>query len=101
MPGAVYELNIGRRQALRDPGRQFAHIDRASLGKTEENLFTDLAPTAWHGLHHNVFCIDFSVGGRFHERPLAAGAPPRSRLGALRWPERVLALDTGEMLATD
>jgi hypothetical protein len=80
--------------------RQFAHIDRDSLGKTEENLFTDLAPTAWHGLHRNVFCIDFSVGGRFLERPLAPGAAPRSRLGALRWPERVLTLDTGEVLPT-
>ena len=80
--------------------RQFARVDRASLGKTEENLFTDLSPTAWHGLHRNVFCIDFSVGGRFLERPLAPGAQPRSRLGALRWPERVLALDTGEMLPT-
>ena len=80
--------------------RQFTRVDRASLGKTEESLFTDLAPTAWHGLHRNVFCIDFSVGGRFLERPLTPGALPRSRLGALRWPERVLALDTGEMLAT-
>ena len=80
--------------------RQFAHVDRASLGKSEENLFTDLAPTAWHGRHHNVFCIDFSVGGRFLERPLAAGAVPHSRLGALRWPERVVVLDTGESLPT-
>ena len=80
--------------------RQFARIDRASLGKTEENLFTDLSPTEWHGRHRNVFCIDFSVGGRFLERPLDDGTVPRSRLGALRWPERVLALDTGEMLET-
>jgi hypothetical protein len=80
--------------------RQFARVDRASLGKTEENLFTDLAPTAWHGMHRNVFCIDFSVGGRFLERPLTPGALPRSRLGALRWPERVLALDTGESFDT-
>jgi len=80
--------------------RQFAHVDRDSLGKTEENLFTDLSPTAWHGLRRNVFCIDFSVGGRFLERPLAPGAVPRSRLAALRWPERVLALDTGETLPT-
>jgi hypothetical protein len=80
--------------------RQFARVDRASLGKTEENLFTDLAPTAWHGLHRNVFCIDFSVGGRFLERPLDADIVPRSRLGALRWPERQLVLDTGETLAT-
>ena len=80
--------------------RQFARVDRGSLGKAEENLFADLAPTAWHGLHRNVFCIDFSVGGRFLERPLAPGTPPRSRLAAMRWPERVLALDTGEMLPT-
>ncbi len=80
--------------------RQFARVDRASLGKTEENLFTDLSPTAWHGQHRNVFCVDFSVGGRFLERPLAPGAVPHSRLAALRWPERVLALDTGEMLPT-
>ena len=80
--------------------RRFAHVHRASLGKTEENLFTDLAPTAWHGRHRNVFCIDFSVGGRFLERPLPDGAVPRSRLGALRWPERAVVLDTGERLPT-
>ena len=80
--------------------RRFAHVDGASLAQSEENLFTDLAPTAWHGRHRNVFCIDFSVGARFLERPLPAGAVPRSRLAALRWPERVLALDTGEMLPT-
>lgn len=80
--------------------RQFAHGGRAALGAAEDNLFTGLSPTAWHGRHRNVFCTDFSVGARFLERPLPAGAVPRSRLGALRWPERVLALDTGEMLPT-
>jgi hypothetical protein len=80
--------------------RQFAHVDRAALGKTDENLFTDLEPTAWHGRDRNVFCVDFSVGGRFQERPLAPGAVPRTRLAALRWPEQTLVLDTGETLAT-
>jgi len=80
--------------------RQFEPLDRATLDKTPDHLFSDLSPTAWHGRHRNVFCIDFSVGGRFLERALAPGALPRSRLGALRWPERVLALDTGEMLPT-
>ena len=36
---------------------KFARVDRASLGKTEENLFTDLEPTAWHGRDRNVFCV--------------------------------------------
>ena len=80
--------------------RQFARVNHASPGMTGKNLFTDLAPTEWHGRHRNVFCIDFSVGGRFLERPLDAETLPRSRLGALRWPERMLALDTGEVLAT-
>jgi hypothetical protein len=80
--------------------RQFARVDRASLGKTEENLFTDLEPTAWHGRDRNVFCVDFSVGGRFLERLLDPGVAPRSRLAALRWPERALVLDTGETLPT-
>jgi hypothetical protein len=80
--------------------RQFAPAERAAPGQAAESLFDDLAPTAWHGLHRNVFCVDYSVGGRFLERPLAPGSVPRSRLAALRWPERVLALDTGEMLAT-
>ena len=81
--------------------RQFARVDRRMLGKFDENLFTDLSPTAWHGRDANVFCVDFSVGGRFLERPLAPGATPKSRLGALRWPERTLVLDTGEELATE
>ena len=81
--------------------RQFARVDRGALGKFDENLFTELAPTAWHGRAANVFCVDFSVGGRFLERPLAPGLTPKSRLGALRWPERRLVLDTGEELATE
>ncbi len=80
--------------------REFTPVDRASLGKAADGLFGDLAPTAWHGRDGNVFCVDFSVGGRFLERPLAADAVPKSRLAALRWPERVLVLDTGEALAT-
>jgi len=80
--------------------RQFARVDRAVLGKHDENLFVDLEPTAWHGRGANVFCVDYSAGGRFLERPLARGSVPRSRLGALRWPERTLVLDTGEALAT-
>ena len=80
--------------------RQFARVDRSALGKFDENLFTELAPTAWHGRDANVFCVDFSVGGRFLERPIAPGVVPRSRLGALRWPERTLVLDTGEELPT-
>jgi hypothetical protein len=80
--------------------RRFLPTDDAAAAKAADNLFTDIAPTDWHGLQRNVFCVDFSVGGRFLERPLGDGAVPRTRLAALRWPERVLALDTGETLPT-
>jgi hypothetical protein len=80
--------------------RQFESVDPAAGGKADDNLFADVAPTAWHGRDANVFCVDFSVGGRFLERPLPEGSVPKSRLAALRWPERALVLDTGEILAT-
>jgi len=80
--------------------RHFGPVDRRILGQGAENLFSDLSPTQWHGRDANVFCVDFSVGGRFLERPLGAGTLPRSRLAALRWPERLLVLDTGETLET-
>lgn len=56
---------------------------------------------AWHGVRHNVFCADFSVGARWRDRK--NGTPPERsefRLAALRWPERVLVFDNGETAAT-
>ena len=58
------------------------------------------APTAWHGARRNVFCVDYSVGGRWVSR--RAGEPLQSRfkLAALRWPERDLVFDDGTVLPT-
>jgi hypothetical protein len=42
-------------------------------------------------------CLDYSVGKRHRER--LDGVPPaayRTRLAALRWPERLLVFDDGE-----
>lgn len=68
----------------------------------DEGLFSGLASTAWHGLKHNVFCVDFSVGARWMER--LPHATPRQtsvfRLAGLRWPEKHLVLETGETFAT-
>src|SRR5699024_9434084 len=68
-------------------------------------LFDDLPPFSWHGLHNNVFCVDYSVGARWRERYTDNSrhiAPERSqyRLAALQWPEQQLVFDTGERVAT-
>jgi len=80
--------------------RQFVTRERRASGQGDANLFDQLHAHEWHGARSNVFCVDFSVGGRYRERPLAPGVVPTTRLGAIRWPERTLTLDTGETLAT-
>lgn len=68
----------------------------------EEGLFAEVESTQWHGLKHNVFCVDFSVGARWTERRQGNVDPQHSpfRLAALRWPEKQLVLETGEVLPT-
>ncbi len=75
-------------------------MDRRLAGKGDPDLFEGLLPpAAWHGARGNVFCVDDSVGGRFRER--LDGTPgATTKLAALRWPEGVLVLDTGEHLPT-
>lgn len=79
--------------------RQFLPLDRKALGKGDPDLFDGVSPRAWLGPRGRVFCVDFSVGGRWQERK-SPDTAPRSRLGLLRWPEKTLVLDTGEMGGT-
>lgn len=80
--------------------RQFRPLDRQQLGKGDSDIFGNIAPTQWHGARSNVFCVDFSVGGRYQERRAQQKPGINTKLAALRWPERTLVLDTGETLAT-
>lgn len=70
----------------------------ALYSRGERDLFTGVALNAWVGPRSNAFCVDFSVGVRYRERPRTAGKPYRGRLGAVRWPERELVFDDGERL---
>lgn len=79
--------------------RQFVPLDRSALGKGDPDLFSGVPPAAWLGRLGNVYCVDFSVGGRYQERS-ASVAERRTRLAALRWPERTLVLETGEIVDT-
>jgi len=69
----------------------------AGPGGGDSDIFADLAPTDWHGARGNVFCADFCVGGRYQERR-AGVTTYRTKLAALRWPERTLVLDSGEVV---
>jgi hypothetical protein len=74
--------------------------DRKTVGKGDPNLFEGVAPHAWHGAKNNVFCVDFSVGGRWRERTDGLPIGSRFKLAALRWPERLVVFDTGQQLPT-
>jgi hypothetical protein len=101
--------------------RPTPHTAHASHGTGDADLFDAIGPQAWHGLRGNVFCVDFSVGGRYQDRQgrrerdaaSPAGALPAAvssadpaaeghgtHLAALRWPERLLVLDDGRTLPT-
>ncbi len=75
-----------------DKGRQL-------FSRGEPDLFNGHAAGAWLGPRANAFCVDFSAGVRYRERPLAPGAQHLGRLAAVRWPERELVFDDGERLA--
>lgn len=63
------------------------------------DLFAGIAPFAWHGAQSNVFCVDYCVGARFLERK-GVMEPGQTRLAALRWPQRTLIFDSGELVQT-
>ena len=63
------------------------------LSGNKPDAFDGAPKTAWAGPLQNVYCVDFSVGGRYYER--IRGLPYTTHLGALRWPERELVLDDG------
>ena len=66
----------------------------ASLSGNKPDVFDGVAHDAWHGPRANVFCVDFSIGGRYRERS-EGRARFATRLAAVRWPERELVFDDG------
>lgn len=80
---------------------QKAQGDGLSDRRAEGELFRGVPGNGWHGLHKNVFCLDFSVGARWSERLQDIPAEQsRFHLAALRWPERTLVLDSGAVYPT-
>jgi len=73
----------------------------SSHAKVELGMFDDIQPHAWHGKRNNVFCVDYSVGGRWADRKSAGTGTTNFKLAALRWPERRLVFDDGHSIDTD
>lgn len=68
--------------------------------RVEVDVFEGIAPLEWHGAKGNVYCVDYSVGGRFVERNNGVEPGTYTQLVALRWPERELMLENGQVLQT-
>lgn len=83
-----------------EPAVVFGHYWRWPLSAGEAsarsrgpNLFAGMEPFQWLGPRNNAMCIDWCVGLRWKER-LAGMRRHEGRLGALRWPEREVVLDS-------
>jgi hypothetical protein len=71
------------------------HDAGGRFGRYARDPFPDRGPHEWVGAADAAYCNDFCVGARFAERLGWPGEPFRSRLGAVRWPERELVFDDG------
>jgi hypothetical protein len=69
--------------------------DFGVFGQWKRDLFAGLGARDWCNAQGTAFCVDFSIGARFHER---ANKVPQftTRLGAVRWPEQELVLENRE-----
>ena len=76
--------------------RRYSEAGKALMDEHGPDLFAGVSPPhQWMGRRNNVYCVDFSVGGRYVER--AAGVPEfQCRLAALRVPEWTVVHDDGE-----
>lgn len=79
--------------------RRDARAEPAAVTGDWDYPLGDYEAYDWMGPRRNVFCVDYSVGGRYAERARGGSAPWQTRLAALRWPERELVFDDGERRA--
>ncbi|MDE2293987.1 MAG: metallophosphoesterase [Gammaproteobacteria bacterium] len=74
--------------------RRHRPIRGSSHAGSKLDLFRDASATGWLGARQRVFCVDYSIGGRYEERK-AGCAQFDTRLAAMRWPERELWFESG------
>ncbi|MBN3859107.1 metallophosphoesterase [Neisseriaceae bacterium PsAf] len=76
----------------------FGHYWR--LMNKDNDLFTE-KPLEWMGKIKNTFCNDYSIGALWRDRKRGVKQQNSEyHLAALKWPEKKLVLDTGEIYLT-
>lgn len=68
-------------------------LEEATARARGPNLFAGSEPFHWLGPRRNAMCIDWCVGLRWKER-LGGVSSYEGKLGALRWAEREIVLDS-------
>ncbi len=76
--------------------RRWEPIWASDHASSKRNLFEGLSRADWMGRNGNVFCVDYSVGGRYQERRNGV-TRFATRLMAMRWPERILWSEEGPL----
>ncbi len=80
--------------------RRFGAAQAVYFDKYGPDLFAGIESHHCMGLRNNVYCVDFSVGGRYAQRA-ANESTHMCRLAALRIPEWQVVYDHGEAHAVD
>jgi len=75
--------------------RRYSAVSKEMMDNYGPDLFAGVEPHQWMGARSNVYCVDFSVGGRYLERE-EGRAPFQCKLAALRVPDWQLVQDDGE-----
>jgi len=66
-----------------------------SLSDGKPDMFDGARFGQWQGARGNVYCVDFSVGGRYRERARNVQENFKTHLAAVRWPEREVVFEDG------
>lgn len=77
--------------------RRYSEAQTFVGDKDGPDVFDGIEPHHWMGKLRNVYCVDFSVGGRPAERRSGAVPPYLCKLAALRVPEWEVMHDDGEV----
>ncbi len=74
--------------------RRYSAVGKEMMDNYGPDLFAGVEPHHWMGLRKNVYCVDFSVGGRYLEREQGSSTF-QCKLAALRVPEWIVQQDDG------
>lgn len=76
--------------------RRYRDVPTVYADKYGPDLFAGIEPHHWMGRRRNVYCVDFSVGGRSEQRN-AGESEILCQLAALRVPEWQVVHDAGDV----